>query len=91
MSSVEAQLRAELNALKSQLQAYQVAEGGPWSAWSAWSMVCKGERNGGSINGGTPKWMVYKGKSHLEMFDLGVPQFMEAPISSFIHLFNKNV
>ena len=37
MSSVEAQLRAELNALKSQLQAYQVTEGGPWS-------VGKGER-----------------------------------------------
>ena len=25
--------------------------------------------------GGIPKWMVYKGKSHLEMDDLGVPLF----------------
>ena len=33
-------------------------------------------------HGGTPKWMVYKGKSHLEMDDSGVPQFMETPISS---------
>ena len=24
-------------------------------------------------HGGTPKWLVYKGKSHLEMDDLGVP------------------
>ena len=37
MFSVEAQFRAELNALKSQLQANQVNEGGPWS-------VGKGER-----------------------------------------------
>ena len=33
---------------------------------------------GFSMNGGTPKWMVYMGKSHLEMDDdwgddLGVP------------------
>ena len=28
-----------------------------------------------SINGGTPKWMVYKEKSHLEIDDLGVPLF----------------
>ena len=28
-----------------------------------------------SINGDTPKLMVYKGKSHLEMDDLGIPLF----------------
>ena len=36
----------------------------------------KGEM-GVSINGGSPKWMVYKGKSHLEMGDLGVTLFQE--------------
>ena len=30
-----------------------------------------------SINGGGPKWLVQKGKSHLEMDDLGVPPFQE--------------
>ena len=34
---------------------------------------------GVSINGGTPEWMVDKGKSHLEMDDLGVPPFVETP------------
>ena len=33
-----------------------------------------------SINEGTPRGMVYNGKSHLEMDDLGVPPFMETPI-----------
>ena len=32
-----------------------------------------------SINGGTPKWMVYKGKSHLEMDDLGIPPLWKHP------------
>ena len=27
------------------------------------------------INGGTPMWMVYNGKSDIEMDDLGVPLF----------------
>ena len=27
--------------------------------------------------GGTPKWLVYRGKSHLGMDDLGVPLFQE--------------
>ena len=35
---------------------------------------------GVSINGGTPEWMVDKGKSHLEMDDLGVLPFVETPI-----------
>ena len=30
-----------------------------------------------SINGGSPKWMVYTGKSHLEMDGFGVPPFWE--------------
>ena len=29
--------------------------------------------SGVSIHGGTPKWMVYNGKSHLQMDDLGTP------------------
>ena len=33
-----------------------------WQSWWVFNM-------GVSINGGTPKWMVYKGKSHLEMDD----------------------
>ena len=35
---------------------------------------------GGSINGSTPRWMVYKEKSYLEMDDSGVPPFVETPI-----------
>jgi len=34
---------------------------------------------GVSINGGTPKWMVYKGNP-IEIDDLGVTPFMETPI-----------
>ena len=34
-----------------------------------------------SINGDTPKWMVYKGNP-IKMDDLGVPPFMETPTSS---------
>ena len=30
--------------------------------------------------GGTPKWMIYK-ENPIEMDDLGVPPFMETPIS----------
>ena len=37
---------------------------------------------GVSINGGPPKWMVHKGKFHLEMDDLRVPPFMETPMYS---------
>ena len=32
-----------------------------------------------SANGGTPKWMVYTGKSNLKM-NLGVPSFQETSI-----------
>ena len=32
---------------------------------------------GVSMNGSSPKWMVYKGTSHLEMDDLGAPLKME--------------
>ena len=32
---------------------------------------------GVSWNGGTQEWMVYKGRSYLEMDDLGVPLFQE--------------
>ena len=32
---------------------------------------------GVSINGGTPKWMVYTGKNPIKMGDLGVPPFQE--------------
>ena len=35
-----------------------------------------------SWNRGTPKWMVYKGKSHLEMDDLGVPRIICRHLSS---------
>ena len=35
---------------------------------------------GVSINGGTQKWLVYIGKSHLGMDVLGVPPFQETPI-----------
>jgi len=35
----------------------------------------------GSKNGGTPKWMVYTGKPY-EMDDLGVPLFLETPLSN---------
>ena len=34
---------------------------------------------GVSIHGGTPKWMVYKGKSENKMDDLRVPPFMDPP------------
>ena len=30
-----------------------------------------------SANGGTPKWMVYTGKSHLKMNYLGVPSILD--------------
>ena len=36
---------------------------------------------GVSINGGTPKWMVYFMENPIKMDDLGVPPFMETPIS----------
>ena len=32
-----------------------------------------------SINGDTQKWMVYSGKSHLEMDDLGLSLLQEPP------------
>ena len=35
---------------------------------------------GVSVNGGIPKWMVYKGKSHLEMDkNWGYPSFRKPP------------
>ena len=33
-----------------------------------------------STNGGTPKWMLYKGISNIKMDDSGVPPFLETPI-----------
>ena len=39
---------------------------------------------GGSINRGTPKWMVYKGKSQPKMDDLGVPLFQAATIWHYL-------
>ena len=30
-----------------------------------------------SINGGTPKWMVYSGKAQSKIDDLGAPRFQE--------------
>ena len=33
-----------------------------------------------SINGGTAKWLVYKGQSHLEMDILRIPLFQETSI-----------
>ena len=36
---------------------------------------------GVSLNGGTPKWMVYK-ENPIKMDDLGVPPFKETPIST---------
>ena len=36
---------------------------------------------GVSKNNGTPKWMVYKGKSYIKIDDLGgFPLFLETPI-----------
>ena len=35
------------------------------------------ERSSPMKYGGTPKWSVYNGKSHLEMDDWGVPLFQE--------------
>ena len=40
---------------------------------------------GVSINGGTPKWMVYKGKSHLSWW-LVVPHFRKPPYMSILVL-----
>jgi hypothetical protein len=39
-----------------------------------------------SINGGSPKWLVYNGKSQSKMDDLGIPPFMEFPISMSISI-----
>jgi hypothetical protein len=54
-----------------------------WFAVKApnWWHICSScwKHLGGSINAGTPKWMVYKGNP-IEMDDLGVPPFMETPI-----------
>ena len=38
------------------------------------------EPYGGSTNGDTPKWSVYKGKSQSKMDDLGLPPFQETSI-----------
>ena len=35
-------------------------------------------------HGGTPQWLVKKGKSHLEMDDLGVPLLQETSIISLL-------
>ena len=48
---------------------------------------CVGDKyTGVSINGGTPKWMVYKGKSHQNGWfrNLGEPPFQETSIYMFI-------
>ena len=39
-----------------------------------------------SKNRGPPKWMVYSGKPYEQMDDLGVPLFLETPISFFVWL-----
>ena len=35
----------------------------------------RGLELGVSIDGGTPKWIVYKGKNPIKMYDSGVPLF----------------
>ena len=41
--------------------------------------------------GGTPKWLVYEGTSHLEMDDLRVPLFQETSICSIsIYILDAN-
>ena len=42
--------------------------------------VMSGSYLGVSKNRGTPKWMVYNGKTLLKWIDLGVPLFFETPI-----------
>ena len=39
---------------------------------------------GVSKNRGTPKWMVYFMENPIKMHDLGVPLFLETPISIFM-------
>ena len=34
----------------------------------------------------TPKWMVYNGKPYEQMDDLGVPLFLETPMSGCVFL-----
>ena len=51
-------------------EAVAAASAGKKGKWS-WKQM------GVSINGGTPKWMVYKGKSFLKVDDLGVPPVQE--------------
>ena len=41
---------------------------------------CMDGNIGVSINGDTPKWMVYKGKSEHKVNDLGAPPFQETSI-----------
>ena len=42
---------------------------------------------GSSINGGTPKWLVYDGNSQSKLDDLGVPRFQETSKYSLLALF----
>ena len=42
---------------------------------------------GVSINGGSTKWMVYKGKSHLEMDDWGYPYFRKPSYVLYIDVY----
>ena len=44
-----------------------------------------------SKNNGTPKWMVYNGKYPIKIHDLGVPLFLETPISGInLKMFRSN-
>ena len=48
--------------------------------------ACHGGKCVGVPNGGTLIWMVYKGKFHLQMDDLGVPPFMETPAWKYVDM-----
>ena len=57
----------------------------PWYRWTARSAVIKWcPHMGVSKNRGTPKWMVYFMENPIEIHDLGVPLFLETPISSTV-------
>ena len=47
-----------------------------WAVSEGLAVGFAGKSHGVSINGGTPKWMVYKGNP-IKIDDLGVPLFME--------------
>ena len=43
-----------------------------------------------AINGGSPKWLVYNGKSQSNMDDLGIPLFWETSSSMHILHFGRH-